>query len=132
MTTAFLDTNVLIYTQLRDPRSERAYDLMRSSYVIGVQTLNEFANVARRKLHMEWSDIAEASSLLSAHAEQVVATEFEDHLKSLQLADRHQLSLYDALMLAITLRAGCTIFHSEDMHPGLIIDDRLTLNDPFA
>jgi len=35
-------------------------------------------------------------------------------------------------MLAVALRAGCTTFLSEDMHDGLVIDDRLTISDPFA
>ena len=48
------------------------------------------------------------------------------------LAQRYQLSIYDALMLAIALRAGCDTFYTEDMHPGLVIDNQLAITNPFT
>ena len=49
----FLDTNVLIYAFCEDdPRSEIARELLARGCVIGIQTLNEFVAVTRRKLRM--------------------------------------------------------------------------------
>ena len=55
----FIDTNVLVYTQASDePRKQRvALDLLRelfetASGVISTQVLNEYANVAIKKLHL--------------------------------------------------------------------------------
>jgi predicted nucleic acid-binding protein len=48
---AFLDTNILVYATLQsDPRSQPARDLLSQRCVISVQALNEFANVAHRRL----------------------------------------------------------------------------------
>ncbi|KKB13048.1 hypothetical protein VE25_03905 [Devosia geojensis] len=132
MTAPFLDSNVLVYTISKDSRAERAYDLLRNGYVLGVQTLNEFANVARRKFELTWPEVSEASARLAVHASSIMPTEIEDHRRSFQIAERHRLSIYDSLMLAIALRADCTTFYSEDLHHGLVVEDRLTVLNPSA
>jgi predicted nucleic acid-binding protein len=40
--------------------------------------------------------------------------------------------IYDALMVAATLEAGCAILHSEDFQDGLTIDGQLAIRNPFA
>ena len=59
----FLDTNVLIYAFTDDPRNQKAQELLGKGCVIGVQVLNEFTNVARRKLGMTWEELREAPFL---------------------------------------------------------------------
>ena len=54
-----------------------------------------------------------------------------DNGRALFLAARHKLSFFDALLLAVALAGGATIFYSEDMQHGLIIEDRLTIINPF-
>ena len=54
-----------------------------------------------------------------------------DNGRALALATRHQLSFFAALLLAVALAGGATIFYSEDMQHGLIIEDRLTIINPF-
>jgi predicted nucleic acid-binding protein len=50
---AFFDTNVLIYCIAQDdPRGPRATELLAAGGVVGVQNLNEFVSVARRKMRM--------------------------------------------------------------------------------
>jgi predicted nucleic acid-binding protein len=46
----FLDSNVLVYAFTTDPRAARAQGLLARGCTISVQGLNEFTNVARRKL----------------------------------------------------------------------------------
>lgn len=132
MTPVFLDSNILVYAYSDDPRVLRARQLLSGEYILAVQTLNEFAHVARRKLKMPWEAIAQASQNMSENAEFVAPTLLDDHVLSLHLARRHQLSIFDALMLAIALRANCTTFFSEDMHHGLVIEDRLAILNPFG
>jgi len=50
----FLDSIVLIYAFTADPRGEQAQRLLADGCNIGVQGLNEFANVASLKLRMTW------------------------------------------------------------------------------
>ena len=57
----FLDSNILVYAAMQpDARSDAARALLARRGVISVQVLNEFANVAHRKLRRSWADIAKA------------------------------------------------------------------------
>ena len=56
----FLNTNVLLYLLSADAaKADRAEELLTARGVISVQVLNEFANVASRKLDMPWPEIRE-------------------------------------------------------------------------
>jgi predicted nucleic acid-binding protein len=58
---AFFDTNLLIYAVAEgDPRSAQAEELLASGGVLSVQVLHEFISVARRKILMSWSEVAQA------------------------------------------------------------------------
>ena len=60
----FLDSNVLVYAFTTDERAAATQALLQDRPVISVQCLNEFANVARRKLGMGWEEIRDAVSAL--------------------------------------------------------------------
>ena len=133
MNRVFLDTNVVVYAiSVGSAKKPIAARLMASGFIGAVQVLNEMANVARKKLSMGWDEVQAASNLVVQSAKEIVPTKQEDHELSLMLAQRYQLAIYDALMLAIALRAGCETFYTEDMHPGLVIDNRLMITNPFA
>lgn len=53
------------------------------------------------------------------------------NLAALRIAERYQLQFYDALMSAVALENGATTLFSEDMQHGLIIDEVLTIANPF-
>ena len=127
----FFDTNVLIYLASGDPvRADRAEKLLAKGGAISVQVLNEVANVARRKMQMSWPETRSFLSilrgLLSVHP---VTTEI--HENGLTLAERHNLSVYDAMIAASALEANCDTLWSEDMQHGMVIDDRLRIINPF-
>ena len=56
----FLDTNILVYAFTSDPRAQKAQELLARGCNAGVQGLNEFANVARRKLGMSCVELRDA------------------------------------------------------------------------
>ena len=58
--TAFLDTNLLVYAQGTDAKSEIARQVILEGGVISVRVLNEFTSVMRRKFNLSWDEIAEA------------------------------------------------------------------------
>ncbi|MDP3407735.1 PIN domain-containing protein [Bosea sp. (in: a-proteobacteria)] len=127
----FLDTNVLIYAFSDDPRSARAEALLAKGCASSVQALNEFANVARRKLAMEWREVQEALDAIRALLSAVAPLDLETHLVGIKLAERHRLSVYDAMMIAAALHLRCTTFWSEDLQDGLVVEERLTVRNPF-
>ncbi|MBB6482916.1 putative nucleic acid-binding protein [Rhizobium lusitanum] len=127
----FLDTNVLLYAFMEGERAEKAQTLLAQPFAISAQALNEFANVARKKLNMSWPDIREAIDALVALSGTIIPVSEKITFAGLELAQRYQLSFYDATMLAAAIEAGCERFYSEDLHGGLIVEKRLTVINPF-
>lgn len=131
MPRAFLDSNVLVYAFTTDPRAMRAQALLQQRPVISVQGLNEFANVARRKLGMDWHELREAIEALRVLCPTVLALDLAAHVEALRLAERYNHSIYDSLVLASALQAGCETVWSEDMQHGMSIEGRLRIANPF-
>lgn len=127
----FLDTNVLVYAFTSDRRAVRAEDLLARGGTINVQVLNEFANVARRKLGMTWREVSDASAAVRVLCAKVLGLDVDDHVEALRLAEAHGFAMYDALVLASALRSGCEVLYTEDMQDGTLIDGRLRLVNPF-
>jgi predicted nucleic acid-binding protein len=129
----FFDTNVLICAALQpDPRSEAARNLLAQRGVISVQVLNEFANVARRKLLRPWPEIARALAAIRVFCPSPRPITVDTHEAALGIAERSGFQLYDALIVAAALDAGCVTLFSEDLQDGQVIEGRLTIRNPFS
>lgn len=128
---AFVDTNVLLYLLSNDAaKADRAEALLAERVVISVQVLNEFANVARRKLGLEWPELAQVMVDIRRFAT-VQDLTVVVHDRGLALAQRHQMNLYDAMVAAAALEAGCSTLWSEDLQHGQKLDRTLTIRNPF-
>jgi predicted nucleic acid-binding protein len=127
----FLDSNVLIYAFTTDRRAETARALLGRGCTISVQGLNEFANVARRKLGKSWQETRDALAAIRSLCPRIVAVDLNTHQAALTLAERYSLALFDALMLAAALQAGSDTIWSEDMQDGMVVDARLRIANPF-
>lgn len=132
MAGSFINTNVVIYLASEDAeKAERAEAVLAGTpVIIGVQVLNETANVLCRKLGFSWSEIREFLAPLRELADVVPLTR-ETHDRALALAERHGFAFYDALIVAAALEAGCERLWSEDMHDGLVVEGTLTVRNPF-
>jgi predicted nucleic acid-binding protein len=129
----FLDSNVLLYASLQpDPRSEAARALLARRGIISVQVLNEFANVAARKLRRPWREVTDALAAIRALCPPPLPLTFAIHESGIAIANRTRYQFYDALIIAAALEAGCATLFSEDLHDGQVIDGRLTIRNPFA
>lgn len=131
MSDAFLDTNILVYAFTTDARADPAQSLLRRGCVTGVQVLNEFANVARRKLGMTWPEVHEALAAIRMLCRAILPLDLDSHADGLRIAERHGYAIFDALIIAAALRARCTVLYSDDMQDGMTIDRRLRIIDPY-
>ena len=131
MTRAFLDSNVVVYAFSDDPRNAVAEDLLCRGCEISVQALNEFANVARRKLGFSWTEIGDAVGAITTLSRSVHPLDLATHQDAIRLAERYRFGFYDALIVASALRAGCTVLYSEDLQHGLVVEGRLQIENPF-
>lgn len=130
--TPFFDTNVVLYLLSADPaKAERAEELVAEGGLISVQVLNEVTAVTRRKLGMSWREVRDVLAQLRA-ACSVAPLTVETHERGLLVAERFRLSVYDGMIVAAALLAGCSILYTEDLQDGQVIDGHLTLRNPFA
>ena len=131
MADSFFDSNILLYLAgSDDAKAQQAEELVDMGGFISVQVLNEIANVAQRKMNLEWVD---THILLDTLRDLLVVKPLtvDVHDTGLVVAERYRLSVYDAMIVAAALDAGCATLWSEDMQDGLMIDGRLQILNPF-
>ena len=127
----FFDTNVLIYAfAADDPRSGRAEALIADGGVIGVQVLNEFTNVTRRKLRWDWEQIEASLAVITELLGVARPLTTALHARAVVLARDFELPFYDALIVAAAIDADCELLCSEDLQDGQTFD-AVTVENPF-
>ena len=132
----FFDTNVLVYVFDRAEalKQMRAQDLVtehmgRRDMVLSTQVLQELYVTLTRKKQLGAADALEVVTTFAQ--ERIVPASADLVLRGLALAQRRQLSAWDALILQAALDAGCETLFSEDFSAGARFDDLLVVN-PFA
>ena len=127
---AFFDTNVLLYlVSAYTTKASRAEDLTAAGGVISVQVLNEFADVTQRKHGAPWRNVREALAV-ARRLFRVQDITMATHDRGIQIAERYRYRVYDSMIIAAALEAGCTTLYSEDMQHGRKIEG-LTIRNPF-
>jgi predicted nucleic acid-binding protein len=133
MTKISLDTNVLIYNHGIDGDAKQliADSLFDNVPVISTQVISEYLNVMKRISKMSKKD------LLKICAEWLEDCQIQPvSLSTIKLAhylvQKYDFQLFDSIIVASVLEAECDILYSEDLHHGLIVEDKLTILNPFA
>ena len=121
----FVDTNVLIY--FIDSRNTAKQSIARAvlanaigsrQYVISAQVLNEFANVALKKLGMTEDEVRQyIEAFQHIH---VVFQQSGWTVRALEIRKQYGLQFYDSLMLAAAESVGCDEVLTEDLNDGQI------------
>lgn len=121
----FIDTNLWAYRlDRREPsKSERlkpwlAAVIAEHEIVISTQVLIELRAVASRKLEPPLPAAQIATLLEALAAFEVVNTDANLVLDAHLLAEREQLSWFDALIAEAAIRSRCTVLFSEDFSHG--------------
>jgi len=126
----FIDTNVLVYFTGEGEKAATAEALIVQGGTVSVQVLNEMALVCRRKYDYSWEQIRQALLFVRTLVN-VVPITLDTHELGLALAERYRLRLFDSFLLAAALLEGCSIFWSEDMQEGLVVEQTMTIRNPF-
>ncbi len=129
----FLDTNILVYAYSEDDPQKRevARSLISSGEVmIGTQVLQEFANIAHKKLKVNWEEIQATIEELSSKIPLWINSD-ETIKKACQIAAKYGYSFYDSLIISAALESQSAVLFSEDMHGGQTIENQLEIVNPF-
>ena len=131
----FLDTNILIYCYSVDEKTkqEKALELIdnyKEESLISTQVINELSNVLFKKFKLSATEI-ENTILEIDNYVGIVNFTLTTQIKALKIKDRYKLQFYDSLIVATAIENKCTILYSEDMQDGLLVDNALTIINPF-
>ena len=133
---SFFDTNLLVYADAGDEptKQQRAIHLIKThradgTAVLSTQVLQEYVNVALRKLRLPVPLIRERLGLYSRF--DLVPATPEVIEGALALHVLHGTSFYDALILQAAIASGCSVLLTEDMQAGAVIGG-VKIVDPFA
>jgi len=127
----FVDTNVVLYLLDDGPKADRAEAVMAQGPRISVQVLNEALVNCRRKAGLSWDETNIFLSGIMALCP-VDDITLHTHEVGRALAERYGFSVYDAMIVAAALIAGCSTLYTEDMQDGLLVEGQLRLVNPFA
>lgn len=131
MSAEFADTNVVLYLLDSGLKADRAEGIMGHGPRISVQVLNETMVNCRRKAGLSWEETGLFLEGIRALCP-IEDLTLQTHDVGRALAERYGFSIYDAIIVASALLAGCTTLWSEDMHDGLLVEGRLRITNPFA
>ena len=130
MAKPFIDSNVVLYLFSSDTvKADRAESLLQSGGLISVQVLNEVASVCLRKLKMSWEEIDTVLETLKSTCE-VLPVTLASHEKAVGLAERFQISFYDANIAATAILCGADTLFSVDLQNGMSMES-VTVVNPF-
>jgi len=135
MTRIALDSNLLLYAELEPTSAKglRARELILKATrdgVVPIQVLGEFLRVVQRRLPAAFAEAVRQAEryrqifLTPSTTDGVLATAAEVALK-------HGLRLWDAVICAAADAAGATVLLTEDLQDGRRLNNLLLL-DPFA
>ncbi len=130
------DTNVLAHAEGIDGDIARQAawaaiaHARAETLVVPAQVLGELFNVLVRKGKFQPGRAREAVVDWSTDS-QVVDTTADVMLKAVDLAVRHRLQIWDAVILCVASGAGCRLLLSEGMHDGFVWGG-VTIINPFA
>ena len=133
----FFDTNILVYSvdendlQKKEIASQLLTDASSSKTgIISTQSLQEFYNVAVKKLKLSKQIAKEYVELFSSQltVRQVTVPLI---LNAIDISIKNKLSFWDSLILSSANDNGCIIVYSEDLNNGQIVNGTKILN-PFA
>jgi predicted nucleic acid-binding protein len=127
-----LDTNILIY--LHESNSLNKYnialDLVLEKPIISGQVVSEYINVLKRVFKIPKSDLI-AKIIFWLQDCQITPIELSTLQKSKQLMDKYDFQIFDSLIVASALEAGCETLYSEDMQHSLRVENQLQILNPF-
>ncbi len=126
----FFDTNILVYAAGADEKSFVARALLLQGGTVSVQILNEFINVARKKMQHDWPMVERALAYYRDALDEPMALTDATHQLGIQIARNHGFHIYDSMIIASASLAGCGILYTEDLSDGAVIAG-VQIRNPF-
>ncbi|MBF0228390.1 MAG: PIN domain-containing protein [Desulfamplus sp.] len=128
----FVDTNLLVYSVANDFNKKKiANDLLiANEIIVSTQVINEFVAVTLRKKILQPEQIIEFSKGFMKVFEINVITQATISL-AFEIMLKYHFSYWDSLIISSALESNTALLYSEDLQDRQIIENRLTICNPF-
>ena len=128
----FIDSNVALYLidDINKRKREIALDVVSLIPFISPQVIFECLNVCLKKyklgreISFRFIEFLMKSTLIQSETESVVVT-------AISLFKKYSLQPFDSKIIASALLSECSVLYSEDMQSGLVVNNSLTIVNPF-
>jgi len=142
----FLDTNIFIYALTEPKEKNKKEDLQKRAValkllaklfnekdiVISVQILNELHFNMLRKFKLDDELVIKSIEENVFAIALVEDLKVQTYTKAFQIRKKYNISYWDSLVVASALESSCSTLYSEDMHNNLVIENSLTIINPFV
>jgi len=132
----FIDSNIWLYALL--PKQDETKEAIAKSLiegnqpdiVISTQVINEIVNNLLRKGRTKESAVR---LLIASFYDDYTVVRMDRTIqeKASLLRENHSFSHWDSLVVITALQAGASTIYSEDMQHEFVIDNKLTIVNPF-
>jgi len=134
----FFDTNVLVYAADADEPDKQAtaIALFRScvdagAILLSTQVLQEFYVTVTRKLARPLAPALALEAMVRLAVLPLVTVTVDVIAAAAQLANRSQMSFWDALIVRAAAAGGSEVLYTEDLNHGSVVDGVRIVN-PFV
>ena len=132
---AFFDTNIFIYLYAEKEREKQTVckDVINKAdeCITSTQILNEISNVLIKKWQMPVDTVKTIHRDIIQISDEVVYIKEDTIDKAVDLHFKYGFSYYDCLMLSSALESNCQTIFTEDMSDSQVIENALTIVNPF-
>ncbi|GHT07997.1 ribonuclease VapC [Bacteroidia bacterium] len=127
-----VDTNIIVYLRSTDypEKSRKANELLDHSPVVSVQVVSEYLNVTKRLFKYPKQKIMEIC-LADLDGCLIQPVTYATLQRAKNLIDRYDFQIFDGIVVASALEAGCNTLYSEDLQHGLMVEKQLKIVNPF-
>ena len=134
----FVDSNLWLYALAQHPPSDDVRHALAlrvifslEKPVLSTQVVREVGRNLLRKHHITEEDLCGYIQDWYNECE-VVMPNLVQELQASELRQGHRFSYWDSLIVSAALSANCRWLYSEDMQHGLVLENRLTIINPFT
>lgn len=129
----FIDTNLLIYLYSTDMKGSIVENFMQDNFhniCMSTQVLSELYSVlTRKKLKTKQDAQVIINDLIRSYS--IYCLDEECIKKGMSVNIRYKFTYWDSLIIAAALESGCTTLFSEDLQHLQVIEETLTILNPF-
>jgi predicted nucleic acid-binding protein len=131
MTKIALDTNILIYNHSEDDNKWNiTNDLLALRPVISTQVLSEYLNVLKRVLSLPKKELLNLCMKTVSHGD-IYPVGIATLKTAERIIRRYDFQLFDGIIVAAAVEAGCEVLYSEDMQHNMTVEKQLRIINPF-